>query len=115
MDIGESSSYVNVDSVAGGIVGKNYIDTYNAPEIIKEQNIIKITNSQNYGSIIAENHLGGIIGISTAATVEVDNCEVSGVDSENRISIIDTKAGSKGGIIGFSENYLLSIKNCNVN
>lgn len=99
---------------AGGIIGKNYTNTYSVPEITREQNIITVTNTKNYGSIQCGNHLGGIIGATIAIEVNIDNCEVSGTD-DNKITIVDAYAGDKGGIIGYLNSESLSITNCNIN
>ena len=99
---------------AGGIIGKNYANTNAVPEITREQNIITVTNTKNHGSIQCGNHLGGIIGATIAIEVNIDNCEVSGTN-DNKINIVDTYAGDKGGIIGYLKSESLSITNCDIN
>ena len=111
-DIVATSGY-GLDGNVGGIVGKNIIDTYTVPEITKEQSLLKISNSKNHGNIISANHLGGIVGYTTAATAEIENCSVTGND-ENKVNIIDVQAGDKGGILGLSENNSLKVSNCYV-
>lgn len=115
---GMNPSYANVNSVAGGIVGKNINVPYPQHAYTKDDNVLIIDSCNNYGNIIASCHLGGIIGLSTACYIDVNNCEVKGLEEidgvKQAVSIIDEVTGDKGGIIGNCSTERISVTNCTV-
>lgn len=111
-------SYANVNSIAGGIVGKNINVSYPQHVYTKDDNVLIIESCNNYANIMASCHLGGIIGLSTACYIDVNNCEVKGIENANGeiqgISIIDEVTGDKGGIIGNCSTERISVTNCTI-
>lgn len=115
---GVNLSNPNVNSVAGGIVGKNINLSYPQNVFTKDDNVLIIDSCNNYGNISASCHLGGIVGLTTACYVDINNCEVKGLEEidgvKQAISIIDEVAGDKGGIVGNCSTEQISVTNCTV-
>lgn len=95
----------NVNSPAGGIIGKNYLNTY-VTTMSRNDHNIKISDCKNTGNINANAHFGGILGLSTAFTAEISGCEVSNIVG------IDYSNADKGGIVGATDNAVLRITDC---
>lgn len=103
--------------VAGGIVGKNYAD-----KLHRDENLIRIIDSNNYGEISGANHIGGIIGLATGdefkaynCTVNNSKCEVSDtLGIKPLLKIHTVYSGDKGGIIGKSSSTFTTISNCTI-
>lgn len=107
----------DTDCLAGGLVAKNY-----AAKLHRDENLIRVTNSNNYGEIYASNHMGGIVGLATGDEVTISNCKVNNsmceedsITGEKELLKIHTiQSGDKGGIIGKASATYTTVSNCEV-
>ncbi len=100
-----NNSWSDVNCVAGGMVGKNQIQTSYGNLLDKAETSIYIYDCVNTGNVKSACHLGGLVGLTTGTNLVVQNS----INKDNEITGVSS---DKGGIAGYTSVNNIDIKNC---
>ncbi len=98
-------------NVAGGIIAQAMFNEKNVEKLLYEDISTKVTNCKNYGDVKSVGKLGGIMGQAYGKEVIITDCEIKGLDSNNKLQLNALVQGECGGVIGFSTTAEIDLSN----